>query len=280
MSLANKTCWVVGGVGVIGRGIARDLLKSGATVIVNSRSEGRLAKIATELGDPDRLITIHGSLLPGHAEKTVSRTLSSSPPLDHVVAHGAVRYWGPQNGKDETHSLLRGNGPPGGLLEMGTEDFASASSHLAALHFAAAQQLIPRLQFSSGVGSYTFVTGDGGGHPEGRRSALGELNAHHVWGLSAALRNEPLGKDRVNVRELRVRMAVNRPEGERADDPRDRPLSEDVGALCAGLAVHPTGMDDHGELVEVTSESLGPLLARYAGGGDEDAVDPKHRAFD
>ena len=92
MSLANKTCWVVGGVGVIGRAISRSLLGSGATVIVNSREEERLDRLASDLGNPEKLITVHGSLLPGKSDDTIKKALGmSSGSLNHVVAHGAVR---------------------------------------------------------------------------------------------------------------------------------------------------------------------------------------------
>lgn len=272
MSLHNKTCWVVGGVGVIGRGITRALLNAGATVIVNSRSEKRLLQISDELGNPDKLITINGSLLPGYAAKTVHDTLSSSPPLDHVVAHGAVRFWGGQTGRDETHSIIRSGVTGGGFLDTEPQDFTIAASHLASLHYSAAQQLVPHLRHSDGVSSYTFVTGDAGGHPGGRRSAVGELNAHHVWGLSAALRRLDIaktefgGEDVINCRELRVKMAVNRPDEERAADPRPRPLSVDIGSLCAGLAMNPTGMSDRGDLIEVSQDTLTPLLEKYTYG--------------
>jgi NAD(P)-dependent dehydrogenase (short-subunit alcohol dehydrogenase family) len=91
MSLVGQTVWVVGGVGVVGRGICRGLLKAGATVIVNSRSAERLDRVSADLGHPQRLVTVHGSLLPGYAQKTVSETLSAQNQLHHVVAHGAVR---------------------------------------------------------------------------------------------------------------------------------------------------------------------------------------------
>ena len=92
MSLINQTVWVVGGVGVVGRGITRGLLQAGATVIVNSRSEERLDKIQASLGNPERLMLVHGSLLPGQASKTVADALDKTA-LNHVVAHGAVRWW-------------------------------------------------------------------------------------------------------------------------------------------------------------------------------------------
>jgi len=260
MSLANKTCWVVGGVGVIGRGITQGLLKAGATVIVNSRSTERLLQLSKALDHPDRLVTIHGSLLPGFASETVNQALSAVP-LDHVVAHGAVRYWGSKknNSFDETHSIMR---PAGGLLQMSTDEFIVSSSHLAALHFSAAQELIPRIQFSNGCSSYTFVTGDGRGHPDGKRSAFGEINSRHVWGLSAAIRNEPL--ERVNCREICLRLAVNRSPEERITDPRERPLSEDIGTLCAGLAANADGKDDSGTLIDVSDQQiLDSLMQQY-----------------
>merc|ERR1712241_841084 len=115
----------------------------------------------------------------------------------------------------------------------------------------------------NGPSSYTFVTGDAGGHPEGRRSAMGEINTHHVWGLAAALRNEPFERD-VNCREVRVRLPVNRPAEEREKEPRERPLSEEIGTLCAGLAAAADAKDDRGALIEVaTQESLESLLRRY-----------------
>ena len=91
MSLIGQTVWVVGGVGVVGRGICRGLLKAGARVIVNSRSTERLDRVNADLGHPERLVTVHGSLLPGFAHKTVLETLNDRNELHHVVAHGAVR---------------------------------------------------------------------------------------------------------------------------------------------------------------------------------------------
>ena len=265
MSLINQTCWVVGGVGVVGRGITRGLLKSGATVIVNSRNTERLARLSEELEHPERLITVHGSLLPGRASQTIEEALDARP-LNHVVAHGAVRYWTTKRaGCDETYSLQVG---PGGLFQYNAEDFGSVSSQLASLHYSAAQELIPRLQFSDGPSSYTFVTGDGGGHPSTKRSAIGEINSHHAWGLAAALRGEQLDGD-VNCREIRVELQVNRSDEEREEAPRDRPLSEDIGDLCAGLAAT-TMKDDKGALLRVTDqERLEELLVEYNAAEDK-----------
>ena len=121
---------------------------------------------------------------------------------------------------------------------MTSDDFASSSSRLSNLHFSAAKTLIPKLEASTNA-SYTFVTGDGGGHISGKRSALGELNSYHIWGLSAAMRLElALTNPNIACREVRVGLPVNRSEEERLKEPRDRPLSEDIGDLCAGLAAN------------------------------------------
>mmetsp|Transcript_5929 Transcript_5929/g.5789 ORF Transcript_5929/g.5789 Transcript_5929/m.5789 type:complete len:278 (+) Transcript_5929:108-941(+) len=276
MSLANQTCWVVGGVGVIGRGITRGLLKAGATVIVNSRSADRLTQLSKDLDHPDGLVTIQGSLLPGYASKTVKQTLDARP-LDHVVAHGAVRYWGKfgtKDRRDETN-LIHKTGGRSFLQSMTPEEFVGPASQLASLHFSAAQELIPRIQFSNnGPSSYTFVTGCAGGHPEGKRSALGEINTHHVWGLSAALRNERLEKD-INCRELRIRLPVNRPTEERENEPRERPLSEDIGTLCAGLVATADNKEEMGTLIEVADQArLESLLDQYSKYYDDDEDTP------
>jgi len=265
MSLAGQTCWIVGGVGVIGRGITRGLLKAGATVIVNSRSPSRLDNVRSELGNPERLITVHGSLLPGYAPKTVSETLQSIPNLNHVVAHGAVRWWDPHGACDETYSLnIRGSSR---LLEMTPEDFACAGAQLASLHFSAAQELVPRVQASGGRTTYTFVTGDGSGKPGGKRTAMGEINSHHVWGLSAALRNElssPSDSNGMVCRDLRIGIPINRSDEERTVNSRKRPLSEDIGDLCASMAAEKSYQEDNGKLISINDEEkLQSLLNHY-----------------
>jgi len=257
MSLVNQTAWVVGGVGVVGRGITRGLLQAGATVIVNSRSEARLQTLQETLAFPERFVTVHGSLLPGQSAFTVIETLKQRP-LHHVIAHGAVRWWArPTTGSfeyyefkaqcDESYSLnIKANDS---LLNMKLDEFSPSSSQLASLHLSAAQQLIPRL--SGNTPSYTFVTGDGSGKPGGERTAMGEINSHHVWGLSAALRHELKGS-KVTCREVRVGIPV---------DGMKEPISEAVGDLCAGLAAKPV---DHGRLIKLDSvDELQDVMREY-----------------
>jgi NAD(P)-dependent dehydrogenase (short-subunit alcohol dehydrogenase family) len=280
MSLRGKTVWVVGGVGVVGRGIARGLLKAGATVIVNSRSTERLDRIKSDLAYPERLVPVLGSLRPGQAEQTVHETLTAGGgDLHHVVAHGAVRYWTTKRaGCDETYSLERTNQKS--LLDAATtpEEFTAQASQLAALHFSAARALIPRLKMSSKESSYTFVTGDGGGHPSARRSAMGEINSHHVWGLAAALRQELTTNNNDNARtvvcrEVRIGLpVVSQDPVATATGTAGKPLSEDIGDLCAGMVAMTDG--DTSRLVRIESVAeMERLLQRYRADGDH-TVEP------
>lgn len=296
MSLVNQTCWVVGGVGVVGRGITRGLLQAGANVIVNSRSEVRLDKLRESLDNPSNLYLVHGSLLPGRASKTVADTLTELP-LHHVVAHGAVRWWArPSTGSFENHyeykagcdeSFSLNIQPNQRLLDYRPEEFVSSSAQLASLHFSAAQQLIPRIQFFSSYSgkdqcspSYTFVTGDGSGKPGGGRTAMAEINSHHVWGLSAALRSEHSSSVSktdssntnnsnviVNCREVRLGIPTddfdNSPTGSDRS-PESSPLSEEIGNLCAGLVASSSRTDDNGRLVHIQSrKQMDQLLEEY-----------------
>jgi len=267
MSLVNQTCWIVGGVGVVGRGITRGLLQAGATVIVNSRSEERLETLKETLGNPLRLFTVHGSLLPGHASHTVAETLADRQ-LHHVVAHGAVRWWARPTagtyeyyeyraGCDESYSLnIKASQS---LFDISPEEFIPASAQLASLHLSAAQQLVPRL--APGASSYTFVTGDGSGKPGGERTAMGEINSHHVWGLSAALRHELKGSS-VTCREIRVGLPINTDVD--VKKATRRPVSETVGDLCAGLAVQANKTGDNGRLIKLDDfEVMNAILAEY-----------------
>lgn len=176
-----------------------------------------------------------------------------------VNLHHPDEYYEYKAGCDETYAL--NINATERLLDMAPEVFAQSSAQLATLHFSAAQQLIPRLQPAPNgePPSYTFVTGDGSGKPGGDRTAMGEINSHHVWGLSAALRRDLDGQT-VVCREIRVGLPVH------TEDPRrggNRPLSEDIGNLCAGLATLST-KEDHGRLIRLEEfDQLNDVLNEY-----------------
>ena len=233
-SLKGQTAWVIGGAGLIGRGIAHGLLRAGATVIVNSRHANRLTSLAEELGHPEKLVTINGSMMAGDAERTAAEALGvTGGMLSHVVAHSGVAWWSRES-RDESSTLAAK-----ALLSLSADEFATHAAQLPALHFSALRTLLPRIHpAEGGASTYTFVTGGTDGAAGSYVAPLAQLNAHAVYGLAAAARAE-LIKSPLKVAELRVNLGINRPADERAADPRERPLSLDIGAIVAGVAADP-----------------------------------------
>ena len=234
--LEGHVAWVVGGAGVVGQGITRGLLNAGAFVIVNSRHPQKLQKLSEELDHPEQLVTINASMLPDSADKTVSKAMEiSGNRLDHVVAHSAVRWWDADGG-DETTTVSRGPS----LLHVSPMEYAQMANQLGSLHYATAHLLTPLL---SDEGSFTFVTSNADSFA-GRSSAMAQINAHGVMGLAAAMRSEAaVANWKARVGELRLGpgLRLNRSKSEREADPRETPLSHDIGRVAAGIAAKGTG---------------------------------------
>mmetsp|Transcript_14814 Transcript_14814/g.30505 ORF Transcript_14814/g.30505 Transcript_14814/m.30505 type:complete len:289 (+) Transcript_14814:14-880(+) len=257
MSLLGQTIWVVGGIGPIGRNISRSLLLAGANVIVNSRSESRLQNLSKDLSFHPRLIAVHGSLLPGKANETVNKTLSySNVSLNHVVAHGAVRWWANgQNGGFSSMDESRMTVPSKGFLDNDVDEFLSASQQSLKLHFSAAQHLLPRLRASSASSSYTFVTGESGNSVITRNPYV-MVGSRAVQGLAESIRQEVRGYEGVTSTEVRVGLKINRTAEERAREPREVPLSSRIGDICAGICAKKDG-DERGLVHHInTMETL------------------------
>ena len=246
MSLTTRLVWVVGGAGSVGQGLARGLLKAGATVIVNSRHQRLLQRMQEEIGGGSaegRLVTVNRSMLPGSAEETVRIVLDmTGSRLDHVVAHSGVAWWSPtddegavRGGNDESSTAYSSSGS---VLEVPAAEFGACASQLGAFHHSAAQLLLPRLARDSG--SYTFVTSRESMYAAHRGTGMAQINAHAVMGLAAALRQEASDAAwpfaRVNELRLGGAMQINRPMSERQREPRSRPLSHDIGEIVAGMA--------------------------------------------
>lgn len=255
LPLEGQVAWVVGGVGIVGSGIAHGLLAAGATVIVNSRYEQRLEKISEAMGHPARLVTVGASMLPGRAEITVEQVMDmTSNQLDHVVAHAGGRPWASGGGDETSTTYNRGS-----VLHIPADEYASAASQLGSFHFAAASLLLPRLT-DAGKGSYTFVTSSTSA-AWGPRSYMTQVNSYGVMGLAGALRRE--AKDagwasRVGELRLGSGLKLDRPEAERESEPRERPLSHTIGSVVAGMAAKGAGglvqADDMPELLRLEQE--------------------------
>ena len=276
VSLEGKVCWVVGGVDTVsggvqssfhdavaeirsvdstqvGRNLVRGLLDAGAMVVVNSRTASRLEHLAEILGQPDRLATVHGSLLPEKADKTISDVMNlTAQRLDHVVAHAGVRWWAGRGKCDETNTLAKDR-----LFTINDEDFPQKACQLAALQFSAARRLLPRLDEN---GSYTFVVGDGA---DDKRSALGAINLRACQGIAAACRHEAIIACKVN--EVKVQVAAA--PGDEAS------FLAGLGSLTAGVAGA-----EAAAAVDVSEAGLAALRASYPARDDLGGSEPVQQA--
>ena len=252
MSLAGQYAWVIGGVGTVGKGLARGLLRAGGTVLVNSRYPTRLRALAEDLGHPKQLIALQGSMLPGESEKLTEQVMEmTSGRLDHVVAHSGVQWW--SNAGDESSTLATASR----ILDLGADEFASAAMQLPRLHFEAARLLVPRLRnptFSHSR-SYTMVTGGQSG------AGLAAINAHAISGLSAALRNE-VQDAQLTVSEVCMHLEVDRSAAERRAAPRATPLSHELGSIVAGIAAAPAGAAA-GLHTIASAEDVASMMSRF-----------------
>jgi hypothetical protein len=94
---------------------------------------------------------------------------------------------------------------------------------------------------------------------------MGEINSHHVWGLSAALRSDLSSHGSpVTIREIRVGLPVNPSQEEQQKNPRTNTVSEEIGNLCAGFAAAASKKEDSGRLIKLDSfEVLDAMLSEY-----------------
>lgn len=235
--LRGQVAWVVGGAGIVGAGIARGLIKAGATVIVNSRHERRLDRLRTELDNPEQLVTVNASMRPNQAAATMDTVMDmTARRLDHVVAHCGVNWWAGDEGDAESTTVRSS----GSILHMPLADYGEMSTQLSQMHFAAAQLLMPLL---GETGTYTFVTSNAS-DAWGPDSALAQLNTHGVIGLAATMRSEAeASKTMVRVGDFQLGdgLRMNRPRAEREASPRSSPLSHDIGEVVAGLVMRGEG---------------------------------------
>lgn len=235
MSLVNSVAWVVGGKGVIGRNLCRGLLEAGATVIISSRNEERLQRLSDDLNHPSNLVAIKGSLLDGKAEELVREAMGMvGQELNHVVAHGGVRWWSPKFANENHRSIFHREA----ILDLKQEDFFRQSIQVAAAHHTIAQHLVPRLRASVSLPTYTFVTGNQPHVVGGSVQPMAYLNAASLSSFAQALKME-LAKESprpIPVSVLKVGLPLGRPIDMQLESPRHRPLSHDLGLICAGMA--------------------------------------------
>eukprot|EP00931_Biecheleriopsis_adriatica_P033224 TRINITY_DN19287_c2_g1_i1.p1 TRINITY_DN19287_c2_g1~~TRINITY_DN19287_c2_g1_i1.p1 ORF type:complete len:354 (+),score=42.13 TRINITY_DN19287_c2_g1_i1:100-1062(+) len=259
--LTGQVAWVVGGAGITGRAICLGLLQAGATVIMNSRATDRLTQLQQEFNHPEQLICITGSLRPDSAEETVKKVMDmTNGRLNHVIAHNGVRWW-PASHHPSLHAISLDPPDPFAIgNEMNPEMFAYKASVATALHYAAAQQLLPFLRKNVNP-SYTFLTGGASGS-----SLETKVNAYATQGLASGLR-QAYKNSEVRINELRTRFhevaekdQAQETEPQGADILWTLALLAELGEICAGMAA----ADSSGGLYSVhNSEDVSLLKCQF-----------------
>ena len=261
LSLADKVFVVVGNVDTLGRGIASELLKQGATVVLPSKSESALVKSRELLGNPAGLCTILGDFQTDacvDAPSAVNAIRSTFKCIHGVVAHGGL-----VRGDDSSDSVLRGKS----MLECEVGEILRDISDTLGMHVNAAQALLPLLVPSAARGqgnspSYTLVTGGFENQFFESQLQAEVFTLTSLHGLSVALRN---AKSRLPVRinELRIALQINRAERDREREPRFTPLSRDIGRIAASLATGNRALNPDGSRFSVNSNAeLSSLISK------------------
>lgn len=215
--LTGRICLIAGGAGTVGEGIVRAFLRAGATVIVPSRSEQRLADLVARL-DP----ALHGGLVtqvgdigdPDGAARLRDAAFARFGRLDAVVASLGGTY--------DAKQPLTG-------LSLETWDEYHRSNLRA--HFVAARALVPALAEHPNS-SYTLLGGLSALYPIPLYGPVAVNSAAQL--MMAEILMLELKKARVRINQVicgyvntRARAAQARPEWITADE---------VGAFCAYLA--------------------------------------------
>lgn len=215
--LTGKISLIAGGAGTVGEGVVRAFLRAGATVVVPSRSEDRLAALAARM-EPDllgRLVPLVGDIGdPDDAVRLRDAAVARLGPIDAVVASLGGSYEARQ---------------PLTALSLDTWD-AFHRDNLRA-HFVAARTLLPALAERPGT-TYTLLGGLSALLPIPLYSPVAINSAAQL--MMAEILMLEMKKSRVRINQVvcgyvhtRARAAHARPEWITADE---------VGAFCAYIA--------------------------------------------
>lgn len=217
VELTGRICLVAGGAGTVGEGIVRAFLRAGATVVVPSRKEDRLAALAERLAPELRggLVPLVGDIGdPDDAVRLREAALSRLGRLDAVVASLGGSYEAKQ---------------PITALSIETWDEYHRNNLRA--HFVAARTLLPTLAERPGS-SYTLLGGISALIPIPFYSPVAINSAAQL--MMAEILTLEMKKTRVRVNQVicgyvntRERAAYAKPEWITADE---------VGAFCAYIA--------------------------------------------
>ncbi len=239
--LRGRVALVAGGAGEVGEGIVRVFLHSGATVVVPSRSEQRLAELRSRVApaDGDRLLTLVGSVGTEEGAASIRDAIAHHiGPLDAVVA-SLGRWW---------------QGQP--LADVPLETWQKVLHDGLTAHFIAARTFLPLLADRPRA-SYTFINGGAAEFPVAYAgpvsvSAAGQLMLKNV--LAEEMQDRPV---RINTLLLNTPILTrSRPQGEPGW------LTADEAGIYAAYLASDRGADVRGKTIRLYQRAqLAPILA-------------------
>lgn len=228
---AGRTAVVAGGTGSVGRVLVESFLRSGAKVVVPSRSQEKLSDLRAYLGTgpTERLVTMEGDI--GDEEKApdlVERVVERHSPVHVAVA-----------------TLGRFVAAPS-LFEASIADLERVIDGYLIGHFVAARALIPAIETG---GSYTLINGPLAFRPKFSSAGLVSTVTAAQAMLARVLMNQV---DTVRVNEL----VLYTPFGWGEEKGKTAPVrQEQVGRYVSHLT-SPRAAGTHGETIHLDSHEV------------------------
>lgn len=233
---ADRTVVVAGGTGSVGRVLVDAFLRSGARVVVPSRSDEKLDRLRTWIGDgggdeaADRLVTLEGDI----GDEEEAPRLVEGIADRHGPIHAAVA------------TLGRFVAAPS-LFEATLDDLETVIDGYLVGHFVAARALIPALKPG---GSYTLVNGPLAFRPMFPRAGLVSTVTAAQAMLARVLMEQA---DRVRVNEV---VLYTRFGWDDDEDEGSAPVTrEQVGRYVSHLA-SARGKDVRGQSLHLDSRDV------------------------
>ncbi|MFF0450589.1 SDR family NAD(P)-dependent oxidoreductase [Streptomyces sp. NPDC004609] len=225
--LGGKVVAVPGGTGNVGEGIVRAFLKAGATVVVPSRSQGRL----------DNIVKLIGPELAANL-RTVAAGYATFEEADRLAA-GIVAEFGHV---DHVTASVGGWWAGKALWQTTEDDWRKIFVDVATSHMALARSFVPRLPED---GSYTTIAGFSSQKPYPGAGIVSMQGAAQLM-MREVLTAELGGQPRVNDLVLGPVINRSRPGG----DPTWL-TADQVGEAAVGVARTPSIAGEHVQLATV-----------------------------
>lgn len=254
--IKNKIILIAGGAGAIGGGIARKFLKSGATVVVPSRSAEKLAALRSRLDDFDDKFLEKNLLL---LSRDIGTEDGAARVRDEVLQH--------YERIDAVIACLGGGWHGLPLINVPLETWREILHDNLTAHFIVAKNFLPVLLHLD-AGDYFFIAGRNGVEAVARSVPVCVSIAGQIMlACGLALENR-----RSNVRiHTIIPGTVGTLNEENAARDDDRLTGDDIGEFVAELAACPTRFSDgkpislHNktQFAEALKELRGTAESRY-----------------